>query len=173
MQNRTFEDTKLGVFAYHADVGGTDCYGGDATLGWLKLGGSGAGSAVKALVYLSTFNDTLDTVKWQQATDDTGTGAKDLSTSGSGATYNFNTALKAPDTAGDIIIMTASEFDLDMANDFTHVRALVGASGNTGVDMVSIFYVMGELYYTSQQPEGVESGTLFYVNPNVLSAAWN
>lgn len=78
----------------------------------------------------TNWNDALDTFKLVQATSAAGAGSKDIS----GATNTQSAA----GSAGDIHAITINSEQLDVDNEFKFVAAVVNASGNTGVDSMTV-----------------------------------
>jgi len=119
------------------DIGGTNSSGSNDALHWVSMAEF---QTFLCLVELGTWNatDDLDTCKLEQATSSTGTGKKDLTTSGSGS--NYDTAAPV-DADGDQVILEVSADDLDADNGFNHVRVYLAEAGNTGVDNVSAVYL--------------------------------
>ena len=77
-------------------------------------------------------SDGLTTLKLQQAKDSSGTGAKDLTTSGAGSNYNTtNDTLTASDS---IAILECRAEDMDQNNGFLYARLYAASTGNTGAD---------------------------------------
>lgn len=140
------------------DIGGTY-----ATTDWVSLAEY---EGVFAYVQLGTWNatDDLDECRLEQATDSSGTGAKDLTTDASGG--NYDTA--APiDAAGNFVVLEAKSEDLDVANGFTHVRLYVAEGGNTGTDNVGGFLLRYGAKNKRKELQGAaSSGAQVYVTPS-------
>lgn len=88
------------------------------TTGWLN---AGSACAWLAIVSAGTVGTSVD-AKIEQASDSSGTGAKDLSGS----------AITQLVAAGSALIQFKGE-DLDLANDFTHVRLSITTVGASSV----------------------------------------
>ena len=106
--------------------------------------------------------DAVTTCKLQQASDSSGTGAKDLTTSASGGTYDTDNPINA---ATEFVILEARAEDLDAANSFTHVRGYVAATGNTGTDNVSGVLILHDAQVIAPQQDGAAAtGSKVYGN---------
>lgn len=135
---RKLSDTMAVSFPFtEADIGGTNSAGGSDAVHWVSMVNF---KSFLCLVELGTWNaaDDLDTCKLEQATDSSGTGKKDLTTSASGGNYDTDAPV---DADGDQVILECQADDLDVANGFTHVRVYLAEGGNTGTDNVSAVYV--------------------------------
>ena len=130
-----------------ADIGGTDIWGADDTLGWVSMAEA---DLFMALVTIHTWNstDTLDSCILQQATSSAGAGKKAIS--GKSITPSATVA------SGQKFVFDCKSADLDAANNFTHVRLFVAESDNTGEDSLSWSYVRGNAY---NQKEDMNSAT--------------
>lgn len=140
------------------DIGGT--YG---TTDWVSMAEF---DQVFAYVQLGTWNasDDLDECRLEQATDSSGTGAKDLTTDASGGNYDTANPI---DAAGDFVILEAKAEDLDVANGFTHVRLYVAEGGNTGTDNIGGFLVRYGAKNKRKQLQGAAvTGSKVYVTPS-------
>ena len=145
-------------FLETADIGGTN-----ASTAWVSMKGF---DAVYAKVILGTWNatDDLDTCKLEQATDSSGTGAKDLTTSGSGLNYDTANPI---DADGDTVVLEAKAEDLDVAGGFTHVRLYVAETGNTGTDNVTGVLIRHCAHNKRAQLEAAAAtGSVVYVKPS-------
>lgn len=145
-------------FLETADIGGTN-----ASTSWVSMKGY---DGVYAKVILGTWNasDDLDECRLEQATDASGTGAKDLTTDGSG--LNYDTA-NPVDADGDTVVLEAKAEDLDVANGFTHVRLYVAEGGNTGVDNVTgVLIRHGAANKRAQLEAAAVTGSVVYVKPS-------
>lgn len=141
-----------------ADIGGTN-----ASSSWLSMQGF---ERVFAYVELGTWNatDDLDECRLEQATDSSGTGAKDLTTDASGGNYDTDNPV---DADGDFVILEAQAEDFDVAGGFNYVRLYVAEAGNTGVDNVTGFVVRHNAKDKYLQRNGTAvTGSKVYVRPS-------
>lgn len=140
------------------DIGGTY-----ATTDWVSLAEY---DGVFAYVQLGTWNatDDLDECRLEQATDSSGTGAKDLTTDASGGNYDTDAPI---DAAGNFVVLEAKPEDMDVANGFTHVRLYVAEGGNTGTDNVGGFLLRyGAKNKRNELQGAASSGAQVYVTPS-------
>lgn len=140
-----------------ADIGGTN-----ASSSWVSMADF---ERIFAYVEIGTWNatDDLDECRLEQATDSSGTGAKDLTTDASGGNYDTDNPV---DADGDFVILQAKASDMDVAGGFTHVRLYVAEGGNTGVDNVSGFLVRyGARHKHAEQNGAATTGSKVYVDP--------
>lgn len=145
------------------DIGGTNSAGSSDTVHWVSMA---TFRSFLCLVELGTWNssDDLDTCKLEQAQDASGTGKKDLTTSGSGLNYNSDAPV---DADGDQVILECQADDLDVTNGYTHVRVYLAEGGNSGVDNVSAVYVRcGARDAYSNLMVAPVAGSKVYVSPN-------
>lgn len=145
------------------DIGGTNSAGSDDTVHWISLEEF---QSFMCLVELGTWNaaDDLDTCKLEQATDSSGTGKKDLTTSASGGNYDTDAPV---DADGDRVILECQADDLDVTNGFKYVRVYLAEAGNTGVDNVSAVYVRANARYAFDDlMETASAGSKVYVSVN-------
>lgn len=141
-----------------SDIGGTN-----ASTGWVSMAGF---EKIFAYVEVGTFNaaDDLDECRLEQATDSSGTGAKDLTTDASGGNYDTDNPV---DADGDFVILEAMAEDLDVAGGFTHVRLYVAEGGNTGVDNVTgVLIRYGAMHQYKQRNGAAVTGSKVYVRPS-------
>lgn len=139
------------------DIGGTN-----AATGWVSMADF---ERVFGYVELGTWNasDDLDECRLEQATDASGTSAKDLTTDASGGNYDTDAPI---DADGNFVILEAKAEDLDQANGFTHVRLYVAEGGNSGTDNVTAFLIRhGARYKKAEQNGAATSGEKVYVTP--------
>ena len=118
-----------------------------------------------AYVEIGTWNsgDDLDECRLQQATDSSGTSAKDLTTDASGGNYDTDNPV---DADGDFVVLEARAEDLDTTNGFDHVRLYVAEGGNSGVDNVAGVLIRYGSAYPKKEVQGAAStGSKVYVNP--------
>ena len=115
-----------------ADIGGTNT---GAVGNWAAYHNVSHYDHITAIVEVGTWNasDDLDECKLQQYD---GTTAKDLTTVGSGSTYDYDTD-NMVDADGDQVIIECPVTKLDAANGFNQVRLYCAEGGNTGTDNVS------------------------------------
>lgn len=145
------------------DIGGTNSAGSSDAVHWFDM------SQVEefgCLVELGTWNatDDLDTCKLEQATSSTGTGKKDLTTSG--ASLNYDTG-NPVDADGNKVFLSCRSEDLDVANGYRYVRVYLAETGNTGVDNVSAVYVGVRPSTQRRELNGAAAtGELVYVKPS-------
>ena len=128
-----------------ADIGGTS-----ASSGYVSMKGFD-----RATLYaeIGTWNagDDLDTLKIQQATDSSGTSAKDLTTSASGGNYDTDNPL---DADGDFAYIEIKAEDLDTDNGFTHINVTAAEAGNSGTDNVTLVLLRYGAKYPAKQLAG-------------------
>src|SRR3990167_139030 len=140
-----------------ADIGGTN-----AATGWGSMAGY---ERMLGYVEIGTWNatDDLDECRLQQATDASGSNAKDLTTDASGGHYDTDNPV---DADGDFVILQAKVSDMDVDGGFTHVRIYVAEAGNTGVDNVTAFLVRyGAKDKHAEQNGAAVTGSKVYVDP--------
>jgi hypothetical protein len=140
-----------------ADIGGTN-----ASSSWVSMAGY---ERIFAYVEIGTWNatDDLDECRLEQATDSSGTGAKDLTTDASGGNYDTDNPV---DADGNFVILQAKVSDMDVAGGFTHVRLYLAEGGNTGVDNVTGFLVRyGAKDKHAEQNGAAVTGEKVYVDP--------
>jgi hypothetical protein len=147
MSNRLSEHAAIDLLDL-ADIGGTNAQNNG---GWLSMESY---SRVVAYVEIGTWNssDDLDECRLQQASDSSGTGAKDLTTDASGGNYDTDNPV---DADGNFVIIEARGEDFDVDNGFNHVRLYVAEAGNTGVDNVAGVLIR----YGYQSPQAELQGT--------------
>lgn len=144
------------------DIGGTN-----ASSNWVDIADY---DRIYAMVTLGTWNtsDKVTTFKLQQATSSSGTGVKDLTTSGTDTTSNYDSTYGAA-AAGDTLIATARAEDLDATNGFHFVRVYIAATGNTGTDDVQGFLMLHNKAHKRAQVQGATAAatsTYHYVTPH-------
>jgi len=141
-----------------ADIGGTN-----ASTGWVSMADF---ESIFAYVEIGTWNasDDLDECRLEQATDSSGTGAKDLTTDAAAGNYDTSNPV---DADGDFVILEARAEDLDVANGFTHVRLYVAEGGNTGTDNVTGFLLRyNSRTKTAEKNGAAVTGSKVYVRPS-------
>jgi len=143
-----------------ADIGGTNAQNNG---GWLSMEGY---NRVMAYVEIGTWDsgDDLDECRLQQASDSSGTGAKDLTSDASGGNYDTDNPV---DADGNFVILEARAEDFDTDNDFSYVRLYVAEGGNTGVDNVNAVLIRYDYSYPQKELQGAAStGAQVYVDTN-------
>ena len=143
-----------------SDIGGTNSAGSSDTVHWTDMRDF---DALLCMVELGTWNssDDLDTCKLEQATDSSGTGKKDLTTSSSTGDYDTDAPV---DADGDRVFLEVRASDLDVSNGFRYVRVYLAETGNTGVDNVSAVYVKTKARYAHVElPVAAAAGSKVYV----------
>ena len=129
------------------DIGGTNnaaafpaSSGAAAAQNWVSLTNHHKvcfilGLGVPGQISTWTASDDIATVTIQQASDSSGTGIKTVRT--------HTITAGDLDAQGDIAMFEVSGEELDMANSFNHVRALVAATDNgafTNINLIAIKY---------------------------------
>ena len=153
MGYRMSEDAAISLVET-ADIGGTS-----ASTSYVSM--EGFNNAI-AYLEVGTFDsgDDIDTYKIQQATDSSGTSAKDLTTSASGGNYDTDNPL---DADGDFGIIEIKAEDLDTANGFTHINVTVAEGGNSGTDNVTMFLIRYNAKHKQEHKNGAATtGSKFY-----------
>ena len=141
-----------------ADIGGTN-----ATSGWLSMKNY---SRALGYIELGTWDssDDLDEARFQQASDSSGTGAKDLTTDASGGNYDTDTPV---DADGNFVIIEIRAEDMDVDNGFDYIRLYCAEGGNTGVDNVTGVVIRYGYAYPKKELQGAAStGAQVYVDVN-------
>lgn len=107
--------------------------------------------------------DDLLTCKLQQCTAADGTGAKDLTTSGVGSTYDYD-ATYPIDAVTNSVVLEARTEQMDMANGYYYVRVYCATTSNTGTDEVGAVLVLYNARdkYAEREAAAVE-GEIVYV----------
>jgi hypothetical protein len=142
------------------DIGGTNASNDG---GWLSMK-----NYARALFYveLGTWDsgDDLDECRIQQATDSSGTSAKDLTSDASGGNYDTDNPI---DADGDFVIIEIRGEDMDVDNGFDYIRGYVAEGGNTGVDNVMGVLIRYGYAYPKKELQGAAStGSKVYVDIN-------
>lgn len=137
MTRKLSDEIVVSIPFTETDIGGTNSAGSNDALHWVDMAGF---RSFMCLVELGTWDagDDLDTCKLEQATSSTGTGKKDLTTSGAGLNYDTGSPV---DADGDQVILECQADDLDVDNGFRYVRVYLAETGNTGVDNISAVYL--------------------------------
>lgn len=160
--------TEHATFAEMDNLGGSD---GEPFL--QDVGGTNAQTDWKSManydravfyVVLGTWNgsDDLDECRIQQASDSSGTGAKDLTTDESGGNYDTDNPI---DADGDFVIIEVRAEDLDVDNSFDHVRGYVAEGGNSGTDQAGAVLIRYGYAYPAKELQGAAStGSQVYVD---------
>lgn len=144
------------------DIGGTN-----AVSAWADIADF---DRVYAMIAIGTFNasDKVTTFKLQQATSSAGAGVKDVTSSGTDTSSNFDNTY-GPGTAGNKIIATCRAEDLDANNGFHFVRVYVAATGNTGTDNVGGFLQLHNKAHKQARVQGATiaaNSAFHYVTPH-------
>ena len=150
------EDVKQTIIET-TDIGGTN-----VSTGWLDMADF---ERIHALVEIGTWDsgDDLDECRFQQASDSSGTGAKDLTSDASGGNYDTDNPV---DADGDQVVLEAKASDMDVANGFTHVRLYLAEGGNTGVDNVmAVVTQYGARNKHKERHLAASTGSMVYVTP--------
>jgi len=143
-----------------ADIGGTNAQNNG---GWLSMKNY---ARAMAYVEIGTWDssDDLDECRIQQATDSSGTSAKDLTTDASGGNYDTDNPV---DADGDFVILEVRGEDLDADNGFDHIRLYVAEGGNTGTDNVAGCLIRYGSAHAKKEIQGAAStGSKVYVQPS-------
>ena len=143
-----------------ADIGGTNAQNNS---GWLSMK-----SYARAMAYveIGTWNagDDLDECRFQQATDSSGTSAKDLTTDASGGNYDTDNPV---DADGDFVVLEVRGEDMDADNEFDFIRLYVAEGGNSGTDNVAGVVIRYGYAYPKKAVQGAAStGSQVYVDIN-------
>jgi hypothetical protein len=156
-QGRLSEDSILSILET-ADIGGTN-----ASTSWVSMRDF---DRVMALVEIGTWNgtDDLDECRLQQATDSSGTSAKDLTSDESGGNYDTDNPV---DADGNQVLLEARAEDLDVDGGFNHVRLYVAEAGNSGTDNVTGVLIRYAAATKRKELQGAAAtGSQVYVDPN-------
>ena len=143
-----------------ADIGGTNAQNNG---GWLSMKNY---ARVMAYVEIGTWDssDDLDECRLQQATDSSGTSAKDLTSDASGGNYDTDNPV---DADGNFVIIEARGEDMDVDNGFDYVRLYVAEGGNSGTDNVNGVLIRYGYAYPKKELQGAAStGSQVYVDTN-------
>ena len=140
------------------DIGGTNAQNDG---GWLSMK-----NYARALFYveLGTWDsgDDLDECRIQQATDSSGTSAKDLTSDASGGNYDTDNPI---DADGDFVIIEIRGEDMDVDGGFDFIRGYVAEAGNSGVDNVMGVLIRYGYAYPKKELQGAAStGSQVYVS---------
>ena len=157
MGYRLSEDAAVD-FLENADIGGTNASNED---GWVSMADY---NSIYAKVKIGTWDssDDLDECRIQQATDSSGTSAKDLTSDESGGNYDTDSPV---DADGNTVVLEADASDMDADNGFSHVRLYVAEGGNTGPDNIYGTFIRYNSATKKAQKEGAaSSGATVYVN---------
>ena len=142
------------------DIGGTNASNDG---GWLSMKDY---SRATFYVEIATFDsgDDLDECRIQQATDSSGTSAKDLTTDGSGLNYDSDNPV---DADGDFVIIEIRGEDMDVDGGFDHIRGYVAEGGNSGVDNVmGVLIRYGSAHPKKELQGAASTGSQVYVDIN-------
>jgi len=143
-----------------ADIGGTNAQNNG---GWLSMKNY---SRAMAYVELGTWNasDDLDECRIQQATDSSGTSAKDLTSDASGGNYDTDNPV---DADGDFVVLEVRGEDMDVDSGFDYIRLYVAEGGNNGTDNVAGVLIRYGYAYPKKELQGAAStGSQVYVDTN-------
>ena len=143
-----------------ADIGGTNAQNNG---GWLSMKNY---ARAMAYVEIGTWDssDDLDECRFQQATDSSGTSAKDLTSDASGGNYDTDNPV---DADGNFVVIEVRGEDMDVDNGFDYIRLYVAEGGNTGVDNVSGVVIRYGYAYPKKELQGAAStGAQVYVDVN-------
>ena len=143
-----------------ADIGGTNAQNNG---GWLSMKNY---ARAMAYVEIGTFDssDDLDECRFQQATDSSGTSAKDLTSDASGGNYDTDNPV---DADGNFVIIEVRAEDMDVDNGFDYIRLYVAEGGNTGTDNVAGVVIRYGYAYPKKELQGAAStGAQVYVDVN-------
>ena len=139
-----------------ADIGGTNANSAYTTMAHY--------ARARAYVEIGTWNagDDLDECRFQQASDTSGTGVKDLTTDASGGNYDTDNPV---DADGDFVIIEVRSEDMDTDNGFHVIRTRVAEGGNSGVDNVTVSELKYGYAYPRKELQGAAStGSQVYVS---------
>ena len=143
-----------------ADIGGTNAQNNG---GWLSMKNY---ARAMAYVEIGTWDssDDLDECRFQQATDSSGTSAKDLTSDASGGNYDTDNPV---DADGNFVVIEIRGEDMDVDSGFDYIRLYVAEGGNTGVDQISGVVIRYEYAYPKKELQGAAStGAQVYVDTN-------
>jgi len=157
MSQRLSEHTDIDLMV-EQDIGGTNASNDG---GWLSMK-----NYARALFYieLGTWDsgDDLDEARIQQATDSSGTSAKDLTSDASGGNYDTDNPI---DADGDFVIIEIRGEDMDVDGGFDYIRGYVAEGGNSGVDNVMGVLIRYGYAYPKKELQGAAStGSQIYVD---------
>ena len=147
-------------FMVEQDIGGTNAQNDG---GWLSMKNY---SRAMFFVELGTWDssDDLDECRIQQASDSSGTGAKDLTSDASGGNYDTDNPC---DADGDFVIIEVRGEDMDADGGFDYIRGYVAEGGNTGVDNIQGVLIRYGYAYPKKELQGAAStGSKVYVDVN-------
>lgn len=145
-------------FLEQADIGGTNAQNAGGYLSMAHY------ARCYGRVELGTWNagDDLDECRFQQASDSSGTGVKDLTTDASGGNYDTDSPI---DADGDFVVLEVRGEDFDIDSGFEHIRMYVAEGGNSGTD--NVFGIVARYGYAYPQKElqgAASSGSQVYVD---------
>ena len=143
-----------------ADIGGTNAQNNG---GWLSMKNY---ARAMAYVEIGTWDssDDLDECRFQQATDSSGTSAKDLTSDASGGNYDTDNPV---DADGNFVVIEVRAEDMDVDNGFDYIRLYVAEGGNTGTDNVAGVVIRYGYAYPKKELQGAAStGAQVYVDVN-------
>ena len=147
-------------FMVEQDIGGTNAQNDG---GWLSMKNY---SRAMFYVELGTWDssDDLDECRIQQASDSSGTGAKDLTSDASGGNYDTDNPC---DADGDFVIIEVRGEDMDADGGFDYIRGYVAEGGNSGTDNIQGVLIRYGYAYPKKELQGAAStGSKVYVDVN-------
>ena len=143
-----------------ADIGGANAQNNS---GWLSMKNY---ARAMAYVEIGTWDssDDLDECRIQQATDSSGTSAKDLTSDASGGNYDTDNPV---DADGDFVVIEVRGEDMDVDSGFDYIRLYVAEGGNNGTDNVAGVLIRYGYAYPKKELQGAAStGSQVYVDTN-------
>jgi len=143
-----------------ADIGGANAQNNS---GWLSMKNY---ARAMAYVEIGTWDssDDLDECRIQQATDSSGTSAKDLTSDASGGNYDTDNPV---DADGDFVVIEVRGEDMDVDSGFDYIRLYVAEGGNSGTDNVNGVLIRYGYAYPKKELQGAAStGSQVYVDTN-------
>tara|TARA_Y100000310_G_scaffold126291_1_gene125102 strand:- start:332 stop:811 length:480 start_codon:yes stop_codon:yes gene_type:complete len=142
-----------------ADIGGTN-----VTSGWLSMKNYARAMGIAVIGASWDSSDDVDEFRFQQATDSSGTSAKDLTTDASGGNYDTDSPI---DSADDFALVEIRGEDLDTDNGFDYIRLYVAEGGDSGTDNITISVIRYGYAYPKKELQGAAStGSQVYVDIN-------
>jgi len=145
-----------------ADIGGTSL-----NSGYLAMQNY---ARAEGIIEIGTWDssDDLDEAQFQQASDSSGTGVKDLTTSSDGGNYDTTASTgDILDADGDFVIIEirGEDMDVDSSTPFNHIRMLGTEDDNTGVDNATMIVNRYGYAYPQKELQGAAvAGSKVYVD---------